>query len=284
MKRATSQLPRKGIYDGVRGRLAKAVDAAVGLVAPRLAHEWRRARVRSEALLAFEAARISRLNPSQSSSSADGEILADLPQLRAQCRQLVQNDGHAASAIAILCEAIVGDGIRPQSVATAKGTGLSDAELLAWREACNAEWARWAEQADATQFGTFYDLQDLALRHLIVDGECFGHTVMDRAGDVWAELLDPDRIESPGRFDTATIRGGVELGERGERVAFHVLDHHPDDMLLYGAKGSWNPTRIAAKDGRFSMMQHGLRRQRAGQTRGVPWLAPGIECLRHLHH
>lgn len=284
MRRVVKADKRRGIYEGLGGQVARVIDAAVGMVAPRLAHDWRRARVRSEALLAFEAARVSRLNPAQSTSSADGEILNSLPQLRAQSRQLVQNDGHAESAVSILCEAIVGDGIRPQSIATPKETGLSEAEAMAWREACNTEWKRWAPTADASEFGTFYDLQDLALRHLIVDGDFFGHTVRDQVGNVWAELIDPDRVESPNRFDTATIRGGVELGERGERVAFHVLESHPDDMLMFQAKGSWTPKPIAAKDGLFSMVQHGLRRRRAGQTRGVPWFAPGIEYLRHLHH
>lgn len=283
MRRVVSEQKRRGIYDGFRGHIAKAVDATVGLVAPRLAHEWRRARVRSEALLAFEAARVGRLNPAQSSSSADGEILRDLPQLRAQSRNLVQNDAHASSAVAVLCEAVVGDGIRPQSAAQAKDTQLSEAEVLTWRQECDAEWKRWVEHADASEFGTFYDMQDLALRHLIVDGELLGHAVI-RDGEVRAEMIDPDRLESPNRFDTVNIRGGIELGPEGQRVAFHVLQQHPADVHLFGAKSSWNPDRIEAKLGLYSIVQHGLRRTQSGQTRGVPWFAPGIEYLRHLHH
>ena len=49
---------RQPIYAGISGAIARAIDGAVGMVAPRMVHEWRKARVRSSALVAYEAARI----------------------------------------------------------------------------------------------------------------------------------------------------------------------------------------------------------------------------------
>jgi capsid protein len=134
----------------------------------------------------------------------------------------------------------------------------------------------WAEdEADATGVGSFYDLQDLALRCNLQDGDAIGHAVVGGDGLMSCELIDADRIESPGSFDTDTIRAGVELGPHGERVAFHVLPSHPDDVFV-GSKPTFQPVRIAANDGGFSIVQHVFKRTRPGQTRGVPLLTPSL--------
>lgn len=276
---------RKPIYTGVGGFLARAVDGAIGLVNPRIAHEFRKARVRSNALIAYEAARITRVNPASRSSSADAEILPDLRTLRDLSRTMVRDDAHAATTLNILEETVVGEGVRPQSRCTPESTGLTKEACDAWRAACEAEWNRWAEddkEADATEWGTFYDLQALALRAYLQDGDAIGHAVID--GDrVSCELIDADRIESPRLMDTDTIRGGVELGDRGQRVAFHVLPQHPDEFL-FGKAPTLVPDRIPVRDGDFSLIQHVMKRVRPGQTRGVPLLTPGVLYSRHLHH
>lgn len=284
-KRIRGGEERKPIYTGVAGRLARAVDSAVGLVAPRLAHEWRKARVKSAALVAYESARITRQNPKTESGSADSEILPDLRKLRDLSRTLIRDDAHAATTINIHEECIVGEGIRPQSSCTPEATGLSEQECEDWKRACNAEFERWSdEEADATQVGTFYDLQSLALRCYLQDGDAIGHAVVGSNGTISCELIDADRVESPGFTDTQTIRGGVELGAQGQRVAFHILPNHPDDTFV-GSPWSMIPTRVPATDERgYSIVQHVFKRGRAGQTRGVPLLTPSLLYNRHLHH
>lgn len=283
-KRIKNARPRRPIYSGVSGRMARLVDTVVGVVMPGIAHRMRQARVRNEALLAYEAARIDRLNPSASSSSADSDVLPDLKRLRDLSRALVRDDAHLASAVAVIVENVVGEGVRPQSTCTPEATGLSPEACEEWRRACEAEWERWAEhEADATEQGTFYDLQALALRSMIVDGDAIGHLVMGGDNLVRCELIDADRLESPGMVDTDAIRGGVELGPHGEQVAFHILPKHPDDYFL-GAAVIANPVRVPAESGDLSVVQHHYRRQRPGQTRGVPLVAACMLVARHLHH
>jgi lambda family phage portal protein len=276
--------PRAPIYAGAAGRIARLVDAAVGLVSPGIAHRMRKARLQSQALLAYEAATFTRTFPVQTSGSADSELLPDLQKLRDVSRNMVRDDAHAAAALGILEEAIVGAGIRPQSSATPEATGLTAEACAAWRAACDAEWHRWAEQdADATRRGTFYDLQALALRCSIVDGEAIAHAVIGGDGLIACELIDADRLQSPGMVDRDRIRGGVELGNFGEAIAYHILPSHPDDTLL-GARYTVQPVRIDAESNGITIMQHVFRRLRPGQTRGVPWLSASAQYLQHLHH
>ncbi len=276
--------PRRGIYQGLSGKLARALDAAVGMISPATAHKMRVSRMKNEALLAFEAVRVSRLNPGATSTSADADILPDLQKLRDESRTLVRDDSHAASALDILDEAIVGDGIRAQSCATAEATGMTTKQADEWRAACDKEWARWAEHtADAAGIGTFYDVQSMALRSLVTDGEFFAHGTFARDGSYVIEMLDCDRIESPNGIDSERIRGGVEIDEAGRHIAYHVLKQHPRDLPM--ARRYQNlPDRIARKTGQSVTMMHGYKRRRPAQRRGIPWLAPGMEYLRNLHH
>jgi lambda family phage portal protein len=283
-KRIKGGEQRKPIYAGATGKLAKVFDSAVAIVAPRLAHRMRVARIQNEAVLAYEAAKVTRTEPAQSSGSADGEILPDLKKLRDISRNTVRDDAHAASAVQTLVENIVGDGIRPQATCTPEKTGLSPEACEEWNRACEAAWERWAENdADATRRGSFYDLQALALRCDIVDGDAIGHAVIGGDGFISCELIDADRLESPGFTDTDTIRGGVELGPHGEPVAFHILRSHPNDWFL-GVAFDSKPVRVEAEDKGISLVQHVFSRKRPGQTRGVPLLAASASYTRHLHH
>lgn len=276
---------RRPIYDGVAGAIAKAVDNTVSIFAPRLAHDWRIARIKSAALIAHEGARVTEQQPRAESGSADAEILPDLRQLRDRSRNLIRDDAHAAATINIHEECVVGEGIRPQAACTPETTGMTDEQCAEWNQACNAEWERWAEdEADATRVGTFYDLQALALRCYLQDGDSIGHAVVGGDGLITCELIDADRIESPNGIDTQSIRGGVEIGPHGERLAFHILPNHPDDRLL-GA-GSWTsqPTRVPVSDNGIVLVQHVFKRTRAGQTRGVPLLTASLLYSKNLHH
>lgn len=283
-KRVRNGQDRKPIYGGVAGGIARVFDAALSIVAPRLVHSMRVSRMKSAGLIAYEAAEITRTNPKTQSGSADGEILPSLDRLRELSRTMIRDDAHAASTINILEESIVGEGVTPQSVCTPAATGMSPEECQAWREACEAEWKRWAEhEADATKVGTFYDLQTLALRCWLQDGDAIGHAVIGGDGLISCELIDADRVQSPGLNDTETIRAGVELGPHGERIAFHVLPKHPDDWFV-GSKNSTTPVPIPFEDNDISIVQHVFKRTRPGQTRGVPIFTPSLLYTRHLHH
>lgn len=276
--------PRRAMYAGIAGALARVVDGAVGLFAPERAHEMRKARVLSAALQAYEAAKLTRTNPAMPGGSADGEILQDLPRLRELSRGLTRDDATVASAVDIREQYIVGTGILPQPRCTPEETGLTQEQCDEWNRSCLEAFMRWAvDEADATRQGTFFDLQALVQRCVDADGEAIAHTVVGGDGMIACEIIDADRIVSPNEIDTPTIRSGVEIDKHGRPVAFHILPHHPDDWFI-GAPVTAQPKRVEVEHNGISIVQHVFRRVRPGQTRGVPRIASAILCGRHLHH
>lgn len=281
----TGAKQRRPIYSGWRGRIASAVDAAVETFAPGLAHKMRVNRINNAAVVAYEGARFTRTNPMpQGSGSADSEAIPDLPNLRQMSRTLVRDDSHAAATINILVEFIIGEGVRPLSVCTPAATGMTDEQCRDWNAQVDRAWKEWAEgdRADATGYGSYYQLQENALRTQLTDGDAIGHSLFERDGSIEIELIDADRIESPNYHDTKEIRGGVERNPRGREVAVHVLKDHPADSFA-GAHSS-ESKRIEVRSGPLQVVQHVFHRGRPGQTRGVPILAPVLLSLRHLHH
>lgn len=273
---------RQLIYHGASGLVARAVDAAVGAFAPGLAHRMRVARVKSSALLAYEAAKVDRLQPAPKSLSADGEILPDLDTLRARARQMVRDDAHAAAIVRTAEDNIVGTGIRPQACVDADEVGLDAASVAEWNRACEREFDRWSSSvADASRNGTFYDLQRLVVRTRKVDGEALCHAIVGGDGLVACELIDVDRLGHPWQNNTDTMRGGVEIGTHGEPVAYHILDGHPDDPGM--VRAAHKMRRVLASNGSISIVQHVFRKERPGQTRGVPDFASSMAFKQHLH-
>jgi lambda family phage portal protein len=281
--RPNQRLERQPIYSGVSGFLARAVDAVVGAVAPGVAHNMRKARVRSEALLAYEAAKIDRTNPITRVKGADQDIMPDLLNLRSLSRSTVRDDAHADGIVRTFEDNVVGNGIRPQSCVNYEQLGITADQAKEWAKIVEAEWERWCdEEADATEEGSFYDLQKLVVRTRKIDGEVLSHAIIGGDATIRCELIDVDRLESPGFLDTAEIKGGVEVDSKGAPLAYHILDKHPDDTAIKGRGGA--SQRIDAKLGDLSIVQHVKRRGRPGQTRGVPDFASALLYKKHLHH
>lgn len=273
---------RRAMYGGVAGAVGKLVDSVVGTFAPGVALEMRRNRMRAASLMSYEAARSGRTMPNVSSGSADAESIPDLQVLRDRSRAMTRDDAHTAAAVRVLEENVIGKGLNPQSLCTPEATGMSPEECADWNRQCEAWFGEWCErQADATGYGTFADLQRIVARSLMAEGEGIGHAVT-KGSMLVCELIDPDRLTSPNWTDTDRLRGGVQLDEFGAAVRYHILPQHPADMA-FGAMRTTQPVPVAATENGYSMVQHVFRRDRAGQTRGVPWLAPALPFINHLH-
>ena len=248
---------------------------------PKAGFEMRRNRIRAQGLLTYEAARIGRTNSRSFSGSADAEAIPSLQVLRDGSRSMVRDDAHAAAAVRVLEENTVGKGILPQSICTPEATGMTEEQCADWRQSCEDAWREWSEHADATNYGSFYDLQRIVVRSLMADGEGLAHLVWD-GDDLFCELIDSDRLESPHMIDKDRLRAGVELGDRGQPLRYHILDSHPADAA-FGARTALTGTWVNATDNDYSLVQHVFKRDRAGQTRGVPWLASALTYNKHLH-
>jgi len=277
----------------VLGRLGGALDALTLAVSPARAKKRFIDRIKAEQFSQiYEGAQKGRFHGSWAASrgSADDDLLFNgaREEMVHRSRELAMNDPHAASMFKVLEDSVVGPGIRAQSRARPEDTGLPKEQVTEWNQACDEYFNSYAERVDggidATGQTDFYGLQRLVLRTFKMDGEAFLHPIMvagelNRLATTAIELIESDRVDSPaGSSDR--IREGVEIGARGQAIAYHVRKGHPGDQ--YTSASSEDYKRVLKyRDGRINMV-HMVNRARAGQTRGVPFLAPALGWFNHL--
>lgn len=222
-----------------------------------------------------------------SESDANDDTLADLPLLRARSRDLARNAPLAGAAISTSVTHVVGTGLSMQSRVDAEALGLDTEAAAAWQRATEREWRLWCESTDcdATRLQTFYGLQALAFRSVCESGDLLAvlpgiareHTPYALA----VQLIEADRLSNPNYAqDSDRLAAGVELDGAGAPLRYHVASRHP------GARGNgkgvkWNAIEARGAQGRRNVL-HLFDRQRPGQVRGVPMIAPVIEPLKQL--
>lgn len=281
--RIGAQEPGPRIYAGVTGAVARVVDTVLAPFAPGLVLSRQRARLNSAAMLNYDAAQRKRTRRQQRASSADEDLLRDLPQLRLNSRAMVRDDSSASALVQVLEENVVGTGMVPQMMVNRELARLSDSEADRWNNDVEAFFAAAGDQVDATENDDFAGLQRLALRSVVTDGEVLAHRIYideprtDRlVGTAW-ELIDVDRLMDPTEGTERDIRSGVEMGDRQNATAYWITPRHPDDTSVRHTSARLRvnkPERYARHAGGQASILHVFRRGRVGQSRGVPFFAP----------
>lgn len=221
--------------------------------------------------------------------SADADLLLELPDIRQRCRDLVANDGHAAAFVATMAANVVGTGITPQSRVEATDIEGDEATANQLQDAIEAAWARWMPWADAGERLHFLDIQEQAFRQILTNGEVFilrQHIADDprRPYPLAVQLVEADRIDTPPeQRSNKNIRAGIELGDRGQPVAYYIRRTHPGDGTLAAAPEQKKYDRVSAYDaeGRPNVL-HLYQQIRPGQTRGMPILTPVLPLFKDL--
>jgi capsid protein len=96
------------------------------------------------------------------------------------------------------------------------------------------------------------------------------------------QLFEAEQIINPlGTISGKNLRDGVEIDDNGCPVAYHVRKFHPNSTAGAQNTESVRVPAFGAKTGRRNIL-HLLHRERPGQSRGVPYLAPVIELLKQL--
>ena len=283
MHRVHREFEGPRIYSGFGGAVARVVDAMLSPIAPRMVVARQRARFESSALLAYDMAARKRTRRVQRAGSADQDLLVDLPEMRKNSRAMVRDDSAAAAMVRVLEENVTGTGMEPHMVVDRKATGLSDAEADRWNDEAEAFWRSVAGQIDGSEKSSFAELQRLVLRTLVVDGEFLAHRLFIEdspvkrvVGTAW-ELIDVDRLIDPADGGVMDVRCGVELGPRQNPVAYWITPRHPDEQMMRWRTKELEvnaPRRWSRYAGGQPSVLHGFRRDRVGQTRGVPFFAP----------
>lgn len=213
--------------------------------------------------------------------SADGEIRFALVEMRNRARNLVNDNDYAKKFVSLCVQNIVGsNGFVLHSTAKDPG-GKFD---VGANRIIEDAFYDWNKPAYTTVSGTlsFRQVEELVVKHLVVDGECFIKIVEDRYINKYGfafQIIEPDLIDekknetlSNGNF----IRMGVELNKYRKPVAYWMIVQDPN-TLLYSSVPNGKSVRIPAEE-----IIHIYDPYRADQTRGVSWLAASMFRLRML--
>ena len=206
-------------------------------------------------------------------TSADAEIAAASGLLRDRMRDLTRNNPHAAKAVSVLVNNIVGSGIIPRAA-----TG--DARL---DETVDRLWTEWTATCDADGQLDIFGLQTLAVREMIEAGEVLVRRRPRRPSDGLAvplqvQVLETDLLDASRNGDLSDggrVLQGIEFDPIGKRRAYWLLAQHPGDTAI-SLRRRLESVAIPAGD-----VAHVYEKQRA-QVRGVPWGTPVMRALRDL--
>lgn len=220
--------------------------------------------------------------------SAKEDIEKHLPTLRKRSRDLYMGVPLATGAIKTCRTNVVGGGLRLKSQVDYQTLGLDEDKARELEQIIEREFALWADSpaCDLERLDNFYELQQLAFINWLISGDVIGlMPVTTRVGmpyDIRIHLIEADRLSTPDdKRNNNKIVGGVEVNAQGEVTAYHISNHHPLSKDMGQTKKWVKVEAYGAETGRRNVL-HVMNRERIGQRRGTPFLAPVIESLKQL--
>lgn len=214
------------------------------------------------------------------SASVSQILRADLAMLREKSRDLVMNNATAARLPTLFSENISGkDGIQYQAAVKLPNGERDEVTNVALEES----WYRWAEDPKCVTADRKLALSEV--EQLLDTSECTdGETLVrflpgfDNKYRFALQILDPDQLDINFNVDAKPSAGrnrivmGIEVDEWGAPLFYHLWPNHPSEFTRRGER-----MKIPVEQ-----IEHNFLTQRAGQLRGVPWLAAVMTDLMHL--
>ncbi len=233
------------------------------------------------------------------SGSAKSDIEENRKLLRERSRDLFMNAPLATGAVKSSRTSCIGPGLIPKPKIDYEFLGITQEEANSLQRLIKKEFAIWAESTlcDNNDLNNFYGLQQVAFSDWLNNGEEFvlikyGKPLKYMPYQLRLCLIEADRVCTEGSYDGSydgydkktkngnAIVNGVETDKTGKVVAYHIASRFPGE---YGS-GILKWARVekrGAKTGNPNIL-HIFNAERAGQYRGVPFLAPVIQTLKQL--
>lgn len=221
-----------------------------------------------------------------SNGNADQNSIPFLELMRAGSRDSYMNSPIGTGALRRMRTNVVGYGLQLQARIDRDYLGLSDDAADRWEVDVEREWKLWAGSTccDITRTQNFYGMQALAFLSTMMNGDAFAILRSKReigsVYDLRVMLVEADQVSNPvGRMDDNVIAGGIEVDGDGKPIAYHVKKSRYID--IYTAEDWAKIPAFGAQTGRRNVL-HLLDRERIGQRRGIPLLAPVLSQLKQI--
>ena len=221
--------------------------------------------------------------------SSKEDIEDNLPTLRQRSRDLYMGTPLATGAVKTYRTSVVGEGLSVKPKINAEALGITDEQAAEIERQITTEWNMWADSTDcdAARQSNFYELQQLAFTNWMLSGDVLALLpAWRRTGSIYdlrVSLVEADRCSTPPGKRTdldERIVDGVERDKNGEVVAYYISKRHPLGRIQRDQ--DWVRVEAYGKlTGRRNVIQL-FNRERIGQVRGVPLLAPIIEALKQI--
>ena len=224
-----------------------------------------------------------------SSKSSHEDISRNVEILRERSRDLYAGGGPLGrGAIDRLVLNVIGSGLKLNVRCDANLLGMSDDELSEWSARVESEFDYYASSkfCDYSGMLNFYELQALAFKSVLLDGECLmvmpARKKKNFPYSTSIMLIEADRLRNPPSKPAGVmIDEGVELNREGVPCAYWIANRNPKSELHNQPLIEYKRVPIYDADGTRNIY-HLMTPERIGQHRGVPFLSPVIEQLKQL--
>jgi lambda family phage portal protein len=206
----------------------------------------------------------------------DDALEWELDDLRRRSDELYRNFGPCNGAIESRVDNVVGQGIRIKARIKEVPGKITAAQAEAWNAELDAAFERQAPVIGKSGRQTLADVQRLAERCYLRDGEAFvvisdvGRT--DKPVPLQIEVIDPRRVETPPEFSgDPMVRFGIRFNEAGEILGYYIRSAIPGDSRERKLKYTWFDA---------SRVRHIFEQLWPDQTRGIPWFSCVLNDVR----
>ena len=231
--------------------------------------------------------------------SAKEDVEDNIDVLRQRSRDAYMGIPIATASLKTLRTNVVAGGLMPSPQIDAEFLHLDNDQAEALQANILREFSLWADEktCDADRVDDFYKLQQLAFLSYLMNGDAIALLpVKEQPGSPYSlrvRLIEADRVCSPDGYDRlapCTVDGhlvqsiiqGVETDADGMVVAYWICNRHPlSTVANLAGELKWTRVEAYGSTGRPNVL-HVMNRERAGQHRGVPVLAPVLESLKQL--
>lgn len=227
-------------------------------------------------------------------SSADADIIPDIPLGDARARDMLRNDSYVSGGATLHKDNIVG----AQYVLNAKPSSriLFGAQDDVWESEFQEEIEETFDLVadspenyfDAARMNTFTGLIRLGVGVHLAGGEILSTVEFIKNGrpfNTAIQMVDKDRLSTPPlQALDGNIRAGVELHPTFKYpLAYHIRSVHPNDYLPtfqnFSSMWAWKRVARTTKWGRLQVI-HLLEQQRPDQTRGIAAMVSALKEMR----